>query len=109
MFLRWPCGNALVIMLTDVGKQRETATPWNALNRISSIPVLARPEAKMKTPSKKHPMALTFRGPTASAIEAERRRVQPLANLHLHQSLKNISVGMRGLTSLQKQACTEQC
>jgi hypothetical protein len=72
-----------VRILIDVGKHIEILIPWKALNRINSIPVLAKPEAKMSKPRRKHPPRLMLRFPTTSAIEPAISRVQPLASLQV--------------------------
>ena len=58
MLRRRPFGKESVRILIEVGKHIDTPIPCNALNIISSIPVLAKPDAKMNKLSKKHPVML---------------------------------------------------
>jgi len=57
MFLFFPGGNECVIRLTAVGRHIAMATPENARNAIIWGPVVARPQAMLKTAWKKHPTA----------------------------------------------------
>ena len=71
------------MMLTAVGRQKETAIPCIARNMISWIPDLAKPQAKTNTPWKKQPIRNIVRLQTRSATEPERMRKHPVVRLHL--------------------------
>jgi hypothetical protein len=74
-----PSGMVLVINKTEEGRQKEIATPWAARNKISSIPVLERPQAIVVITKKNSPRRYIFRPPTMSAMDPDKMRVQPLA------------------------------
>ena len=76
-----PEGTASATIATEVGRQRDTATPCKARNMISSIPVLARPQPTMSHPSRKQPVRLMRRFPTTSAIDPASSRQEPLVSL----------------------------
>ena len=57
---------------------------------ISSMPVLARPEAMMKQPAKKHPVRLITRFPRTSAIEPAKSKQEPLVSLSWSQQVESL-------------------
>jgi hypothetical protein len=74
---------------------------------INSIPLLAKPEAKMSKPRRKHPQRLMLRLPITSAIDPAISRVQPLASLQVYLVINPVNyepVCVISLTMIQKQA-----
>lgn len=98
IFLTRPFGKELVRMLKDVGKHIETAIPCKARKMISSMPVFAKPDARIKKARRTQPHRLIARLPTESAIEPASRRVQPLASLKGYQFMViNQTMGNNGV------------
>ncbi len=68
-------------MPTEVGRQRATAIPCMARNMLNSISVRARPHARTKQATRKHPVRKIGRLPTTSATAPAMRRHEPLVRL----------------------------
>ncbi len=69
------------MILTAVGKHKDTAMPCMARNMISWMPVSESPHASTKMPCRKQPRRKVFREPTKSAIEPARMRRHPVVSL----------------------------
>ena len=77
-----PTGTECETIATEVGRQSATATPCMARNMINSIPVRARPQARMKPPVRAQPVRLMFLWPTTSAMEPARIRQVLIVKLY---------------------------
>lgn len=96
-----PLGTAFATIATEVGRHNDTATPWIARNMINSIPVRARPHAKINAPVNKQPAKFTRRLPITSATEPARSRQVLIVKLVL---VSRDGVLPKGLTGIRQMA-----
>ena len=73
-----PLSSDFEIIDTDDGITSAPAIPCIARNMMSSMPVLARPLARMKMERKKLPTRFTDLGPMTSAMVPARSKQEPL-------------------------------
>jgi hypothetical protein len=65
------------MMLTALGRQKDMAIPLRARKTVNWIPVCERPQPTVKAMSRTQPVRYIVLPPMTSAMEPERRRVQP--------------------------------
>ena len=87
IFLLFPSGNVLVMILTAEGRQKEIAMPARPRNRMSCEPFCERPQAIVNKDCNTHPVRYIVRLPITSATAPSRRSVQPHVKAYIEAGL----------------------